>query len=517
MGRGRRGWPILRCGAGVPESHVLVIDAGTSAIRCVVFNRAGETVGRSMAPWSYSGVDDAQELAREFDPAETWAAVRGIVALAMRSAGASQGDIAAVSVTSQRQGVAFLDGDGREVYVGPNLDLRAVFEGGEIDARKGPRVYRITGHTPSFLLAPAKLKWLRVHRPGDYSRVATALTLADWLVYRLTGEMATEPALASGIGLLDVNSRTWRGETMREAGLEKAKAPDILEAGEAVGGLTAEASAFLGIREGAPVAMGTADTQAGLLGLGTAEPGQAGIVAGWSAPLQLVTGSPVFHPEGRTWVECFPIPGRWALESSAGATGHAYRWVRDTMYRDEGQSFEAMSREAAEAPAGSEGVTAFLGPSLMDMGSLGMRPGGLLFPVPLTYSEPSRGHIARACLESVAYALKSNLAQAEALYGSAAADVAVGGGMTAAAVFTDILANVLGREVRVSDAGNASAFGAYLCAATALGDFTSVREASAFGGRRTRVVEPRPVETAQYRDLYEAWVAANEVIQEVEL
>ncbi len=469
-----------------------------------------------MAPWSYSGVDVTQELAQEFDPAETWATVRGIVALAMRAAGAPLGDVVAISVISQRQGVAFLDEDGRELYMGPNLDLRAVFEGSEMDARNGPRMYRTTGHSPSFLLAPAKLKWLRAHRPRDFSRVATALTLADWLVYRLTGELATEPALASGVGLLDVDSRAWCEGIMREAGLEPAKAPAILEAGEAAGKLTAEAAAFLGVRAGVQVVMGTADTQAGLLGLGTAAPGQVGIVAGWSAPLQLVTESPVFHPEGRTWVECFPLRRRWALESSAGATGHAFRWMRDTMYSGEGRSYELMSQEAADAPVGSEGVTAFLGPSLMDMGSLGMRPGGLLFPVPMTYSEPGRGQMARACLESVAYALKSNLAQAEALYGSPAGDVAVGGGMTAAPVFADILANVLGCEIRVSSEGNVSAFGAYLCAATALGDFGSVREASTFGGRRTRVAEPRPVETAQYRDLYESWAAANQVIQEVE-
>ena len=500
----------------MPESHVLVIDAGTSAIRCVVFNRAGQAVGRSMAPWSYSGDVESQELAQEFDPSETWASVRGLVALAMRAAGAALNDIAAISVTSQRQGVAFLDAQGREVYMGPNLDLRAVFEGSEIDANIGPRVYRVTGHAPSFLLAIAKLKWLQGHRPEDYSRVVTVLTLADWLVHRLTGELVTEYALASSAGLLDVNSRTWCGDFLHGA-LGQTRAPALAEAGEIPGTLTAAASAYLRLPEGLPVVMGTADTQAGLLGLGTAEPGQVGIVAGWSAPLQLVTESPVFHPEGRTWVECFPLRGRWVLESSAGATGHAYRWVRDTIYSSEGRSYELMSREAEEVPAGSEGVTAFLGPSLMDMGSLGMRPGGLMFPVPLTYSEPSRGHLARACLESVAYALKSNLAQAEALYGSPAVDVAVGGGMVAARAFTRILANVLGREIRVSNAGNVSAFGAYLCAATGLGDFASVREASAFGGRRTRVVEPRPVETIEYRDLYEAWTAANQVIQEVEL
>ena len=501
----------------MPEGHVLVIDAGTSAIRCVVFSRAGEAVGRSMAPWSYSSQAEAQELAQEFDPSETWASLRGVIALAMRAAGTGLNDVAAISVTSQRQGVALLDRDGRELYVGPNLDLRAVFEGSEIDARMGPRVYRTTGHAPSFLMAPAKLKWLQANRPEDYSRVARVLTLADWLVYRLTGEAVSEPALASGAGLLDVNTRTWCGELIREAGLEPGGAPSMLEAGESAGSLTAEAAMFLGMREGTPVVMGTADTQAGLLGLGVTEPGQMGIVAGWSAPLQLVTESPLFHPEGRTWVECFPLRRRWVLESTAGPTGHAYRWVRDMLYPDEGQTFERIDREAEEVQAGSEGVTAFLGPSVMDMGSLGMRPGGMLFPVPMTFSEPSRGHMARACLESIAYAVKSNLVQAEELYGSPAADIAVGGGMAAAPVFSRILADVLGREIRVSNAGNVSAFGAYLCAATGLGDFSSLRQASAFGGRRTRVVEPRPVEAAQYEDLYEAWVAGSQVIQEVEL
>ena len=124
-----------------------------------------------------------------------------------------------------------------------------------------------------------------------------------------------------------------------------------------------------------------------------------------------------------------------------------------------------------------------------------MRPGGLIFPVPMTFSEPSRGHMARACLESVAYALKSNLAQAEA--------------------FADRIADEDGvRFLSVEELRQRVSEGepAYLIDVR-----TSVREASAFGGRRTRVVEPRPVDMAEYRDLYEAWTAASRAIEEVEL
>ena len=62
-------------------------------------------------------------------------------------------NIDAVAVTSQRQAVAFIDGDGGTVYVGPNTDLRAVFEGAAIDDQIGEVVYETTGHLPSMLFA----------------------------------------------------------------------------------------------------------------------------------------------------------------------------------------------------------------------------------------------------------------------------------------------------------------------------------------------------------------------------
>ena len=81
-----------------------------------------------------------------------------------------------------------LDGEGGEVYSGPNRDVRAFFEGMEIDGRVGGEVYRLTGHTPSFLFAPARLAWLRTNDPeAADSGCQHVLTLGDWLGIQAVG------------------------------------------------------------------------------------------------------------------------------------------------------------------------------------------------------------------------------------------------------------------------------------------------------------------------------------------
>ena len=137
---------------------VVVLDAGTSAVRCVVFDAGGEVVGQAAMPWRYSPEPDAPTMARAFDHETLWESICDVVRRALHSSGVAANQIAAVATTSQRQAVVFLGADGRELYAGPNIDLRAVFEGAAIDVEHGDFIYRTTGHLPSFFFTPAKLR-----------------------------------------------------------------------------------------------------------------------------------------------------------------------------------------------------------------------------------------------------------------------------------------------------------------------------------------------------------------------
>ena len=499
------------------EEYVAVVDAGTSLIRCFLFSRDGMLLTQRSAPWTYVEDAEAGPLARELDTAAVWRDVCRLLSGAVRSASGSQVRVAAVAVTSQRQGVAFLDGHGREVYAGPNLDLRAVMEGAAIDDANSDLVYRTTGHTPSFLFTAAKLQWFRAQRPDSYARIATVLPLANWLGYKLTGELHGEASLAADAGMLDVESRRWCSDLMRTLGLPDNSHTPLLQAGERLGVVGASVGADAGLGGGTPVAVAGADTQCGLLGLGLAQAGQVGVVAGWSAPLQMLTAGPRHSARMSTWVGCYLTPGAWVLESTSGDTGNSYRWLADTLWRGEPDAFSRMEMEARAEPAGSNGVTVMLGHSAMDMERVGMRRGGIHFPVPLTMNAVTRGQIARAALESAAYAVKANLEQAESVAGSVADTVAVGGGMVQTRLWVDILANVLGRAVVVPPRPQATPTGAYLCAATALGDFGSLEEAAAFAAEDLEMVEPDDLDTADYMGHYERWVEVREQTEAIEL
>ena len=141
----------------------------------------------------------------------------------------------------------------------------------------------------------------------------------------------------------------------------------------------------------------------------------------------------------------------------------------------------------------------------MDMGRVGMRQGGLMFPVPLTFGGLARGHLARAALEAIAFATRANLERLERTVGAMTPAIAVGGGMVQTSTWVRILANVVGRETRVSLVPHVSALGAYVCAATAIGEFESLEQGAEVMGSKLVTAEPEPAAQLEYQDHYERW------------
>ena len=498
----------------------LVIDAGSSSIRARLVSEDGRAVAGAARTYAYATEADAGELARAFDLRGCWGAVVGAVEEVLAGGIAPS----SAAVTSQRQSLVFLDDGGRALYAGPNADLRAVFQGAALDAEHGESIYRTTGHRPAFMMASGKLAWLRDTRPDDYARVSHVLTLADWIAWRLTGEIASEPSLAAASGLVDIRTRRWASSLFAELGL-RCPETRLVEASESRGAvmpnacgstpspLTGEgwdggesaaltkphtlADALVGL----PVIVAGADTQCALLGMGigdNGDAGQAGIVAGWSATVQITMARPTISKSMKTWTGLFPssglAPGLRVLESSAGDAGNAWRWLAATLFGDASPSaYAEMDRLAASASPGADGVSADLGAGTMDVSALGMRLGGVAFPVPMTLGGPARAQICRAALESFAYAIRANLEQAERESGVSATRIAFGGGMARSATLRRILPSVLGRPITVFAEHDVTAAGA---AGTI-----------ARGGI---AVQPDAGMAAEYEELYERWSDAQE-------
>src|SRR5207244_5869156 len=123
------------------------------------------------------------------------------------------------------------------------------------------------------------------------------------------------------------------------------------------------------------------------LGSGVHEPGETGAVLGTTTPVQMVTAAPVIDPAGRLWTSCHVVADRWVLESNAGDTGGAYRWLVELIYG----TTDAAAHAAAEAALASADPSArqlicHLGPVIFSLGDMSpFKPAGVLFRFPLLH------------------------------------------------------------------------------------------------------------------------------------
>jgi autoinducer 2 (AI-2) kinase len=483
----------------VPGNAVLVIDAGTSAMRAVLVAANGVTTTLAREPYRMFTPSDGSAFTRELDGDDLEASLGRLLAAATPHAEA----IAGIALTGQREGLAFVDDGGRAALLSPNVDGRAAFEGMTIDREHGERVYATTGHLPSLMLAPAKLAWLRANRPAVAERVRRVMPLADWLGHLLTGEFAVSRSLAAEVGCIDIASGQVARDLLATLGTDPGLLPPVIDDG-ALSGTCGRAPL-----EGAPVVLAGADTQCALVGMGRVTEG-AGIAGGWSAPLQRVASAYARDERGHMWSGLHVAPGAWVRESNAGECGRAWDWARSLM----GLSHDDAAALVEASPPGARDALACLGPPRMNASAMNAGTGALSVPLPLVMSQPERGDILRSVLEAIAFAIRANLEQLEGGRDGPVARLGLGGGMSALPPFARIVCDAVGRPLDVAASPETSAAGAAAVASPALKLHDTIAAAARDYTRGVRCLEPNARASAVYDDCYVRWSAMAGVLEQ---
>jgi autoinducer 2 (AI-2) kinase len=495
------------------EPHFIGIDAGSTGVRCLVVSMSGHPAASASRAWDASPVPGAP-FGSTFDPERYWKLTLESLTEAVAVAGVRAEDVRGIAVTSQRLAVVALDRAGRPLMASPNVDARAVVEGFAMEGRAGDRLYATTGHYPALILAPAKLQWLRAREPRLFAKLAHVAPLASYLSFRLTGELVAERGHLADCGLLDVHSGAVATDLLRELDLDPAIAPPPVDPGATAGALRRTPAHECGLRAGTPVFAAAPDTQAAVLACGALGPGDTAVIAGWSAPAQVVTAEPRLDPERRTWTTIHPVRGRWIVESNAADAGRVWAWAVRLLAGATDRSMRRAFAEAAKGPPGAGGVTALLGPTIMAPAAMAPRIGGLLMPVPMTLGEATRATLLRAVLESVTFAIRGNVEQAASVAGVRCDRVTLAGGLSHAPLFAQTLADVLDRPVDVALTADAAALGAAICAAVGAGAFPSFFAARSMTAA-LRTIRPQPAASATYADHYRRWLELDRAMTEL--
>ena len=485
------------------DSFYLVLDAGTGGGRAALFDGRGQLIRRAYRAWTYRTPPGMEPYGKEFEASEFWS----LLCQACREAlsGIDRSRLRAVSSTAMRLGYVFLDKKGRELYAGPNRDARGLEVGIELEEKISEEFTTArTGHWPAWVFAPGRLLWFRLNAAELYERIAHVLMINDWILYRLSGELAVELSAAGDSCLLDIRSRQWSQELLQALDLNPAQFPPLSASGTPLGRVSEAGAGETGIPAGTPVVAGGADSQCGLLAAGVIEPHQVGVVAGTTAPVMAVSEEPRLGPAAKVWTNCHLLPRRWVIESNSGDAGKILRWYVEG---HAGGDYTNLLKQAEATPPGSNLVLASLGPMVFNLKDI--NPGkraGFIFPFPVELEQVNPGAVTRSILENVAYALRGNLEQLLPVLGWEPDKVFLTGGMARSRLFAQIVAAVLARPIVLVDCPEASALGAAMAAAVGTGACPDLAAASRAMAPARSIIEPDRGWVSEYKDLRGDWI-----------
>ena len=470
---------------------ILVADIGTTNLKAGVVDAKGRVLS-----YAEKGITllSPEKGAAEHDPGEIYSIFRNVCRKAVSGFGKN---ISAVTLSAYQCGFLPVDAGmnplGRMITL---LDTRCEKESEEIKKRfDADKIYRTTGCPPFFIYALPKILWLKKNKPGVFRKARYFLGSKDYLIYRLTGKICTEPSLASATQLFDIHKLDWSGYMLGIAGIKKSALPQVVRGDKVLCRIPEATGRELGLKREALLVPGVYDGGAVAVGLGGFEGGAAVMNLGTTAMLRVSCAKPILDRQMRfqTYYLC---AGRWLTGGAINNAGIVLNWLGKNLL---GMPYKKMLSLASGSVPGSEGIV-FL-PFLTGERDprIGNKVSGMIYGLDLSHNV---SHLIRSSLEGVSCSLRL-IKEALDENRVKLKELRIGGGGARSGLWVKIIGEMLDLPVRLSKSGHTSLLGGAVIGYTALGRYKSIKEAtSAIVKLEKPPIGPAPGNVRIYDNLF---------------
>lgn len=432
-------------------NYLLGTDIGTSGTKTILMDTQGKLIAQNLQ--EYDVLTPKPLWAEQWPEVWTDAALASIKET-VKASGINPRDIRGIAI-SGLYGGSGIPLDDQMNPVRPCMiwmDRRADEEASWVLENIGEeKLLEITHNGADPYYGYTKILWMKNHEPENWEKTTMFLPPNDYVIYKMTGEIAIDYSSAGNIGgIFDMNRREWSEEMMEAMGIPLSMMPQkIVESTDIVGGLTEEMAQELGLWEGMPVIAGGIDCGAANIGLGVFDSGIYAAAIGTSMCAALISDKPVKGKGLIVWPYLYDAK-KLSYYFAGGATaGAIVKWFRNTICQFEVEAekaggpkaYDVLNAEAEKLPAGSEGLVVlpyFMGERSPVWDSDAK---GTILGLSLTHT---RAHLYRAFLEAVAYSLRNAM---EATGENLGEYILLAGGVTKSKVWRQIFADVTGYPV----------------------------------------------------------------------
>jgi xylulokinase len=455
---------------------LMAVDLGTSFIKAGVYNEQSECVAiysepvRDERPGPGIFIQRGDQL---FESAVN--CIKNVCG----QLGEKVKDIQAIAFTGQMAGFMGVDKDWRDITTWScSLDSRYIpYAARQMEFLKDDFLTIAGTNSPQMA---GKVEWFKNEFPGESKKIVKYLMISGYMIGRLS-EMPVDDAVIDQTfiqwtGLADVSKREWSADICKALDMDMDTLPKIVQSDSICGYLSKAIAGKTGLQSGIPLVSGAGDKAAGCLGAAITSPGDMIFEASSYGALSCCVEE--YRPDlkdRRLDVIPAPLPGKYYETNYVPGSGITLDWFVNTFVRQEGEklskAFERVDAEAGKVKPGCNDMMAIglLGGSAMPLLS-SLR--GMWMGFDWSHKQ---GHFYRALLESFSYDFTLTEKRLEALYPEYdLSTVRIIGGGAKSPLWTQMNADVMGKEFHRLNREDVAMWGAAMLAGSAIGLFPDI-------------------------------------------
>ena len=502
--------------------YLVGIDYGTGGAKACIINPEGEVLGFAFKEYPFFHDHPGWS---EHDAGGYWTVCGELIQDCLAQAQVDAAEIKGMAVSSALPSMVMVDREGSPIQRAYNLmDRRATREVAWLKEHIGEdRITAITANRIDDHPALVNLMWEKNNRPDSFAQIDKALTIGGFVTLKLTGQRVAHYGAAPFFGAYHLAEGRFDEELLAEIGISPDLFPPLYASEAIIGKVTPEAAAFTGLAAGTPVAAGQVDFNASCIAAGVIDVGDImsnlGTVGNFGVIFKDVDFA--YSDIGLSMINIpFTIDSLQTYITIPSTTtgGQSIRYLRDkfSQYEIEVErvlgisSYDLLNMEAAKVPLGSGGLVIL--PYLMGERTpiWDTAARGVIFGLSLNHG---KGHLVRAMMEAVAYALYDSYRLIETSGLQLNAPLILNEGGAVSTLWRQIITDVFDTPTVLVARRTGAPFGDAILAGVATGVFDDYSVAKKWAEYVDRM-EPTPGNHAQYMNYFTLYKSLYEHVKE---
>lgn len=483
---------------------VIGLDIGTTSAKAVVFGLDGGLIS------------EAEEMIKTYYPNPGWAeqspeevetASRTALKEAIKSANADSDEILSVGISCAMHSLICLDENYKplsQMLIWSDTRGSQIAE--NLIGNNGLSIYSKTG-TPIHPMTPlVKLIWMKENNYEACKDAAYFMTMKEYLIHQWFDKQVVDYSMASSTGLMNVKKLDWDEEALQLAGITSEQLSKIVPPTEVLTNMRMDVAGEIGMSNQTPFVIGAADGQLANLGSGAISPGEVNISLGTSGAIrQFVQDAPV-NERMETFTYAF-TKDTSIIGGPTNNGGIALQWLKDLL--EFNGTHSELTALAEKIDAGADGLLfhPYINGERAPLWN--GRAKGNFYGLSINHKKE---HFVRAVLEGIIFNIYQIGKALEEIAGKPE-KITVNGGLSKSVLAVQIMADIFGQDIYVSETHHNAAWGAAWTALVGIDkadSFVQIKESLP----NEKVVQPNMENHEKYKPIYEKYkMVANDLVK----